>query len=365
MNDGATAAESGGDDGGTAADTETTPKGRESQQEDDDYVETRFEKVNNHNLAKRHHHKEGGDVGDKEGSDKTPPAAKSPPPLKGKTENEKKAEQIVEDNDNVEKIGAKKYSVVIDGERHEVTEEELLKGYQTRKASDKRFMEASQKSKQAETFLSLIKNPATLKQVLSDPRIGIDVRKWAEDVLYEELQLESMDPKDKELMDYKEKLRKYEEQERKVKEEQETKDREELKTKYAQDYHKDIITALDGSGLPRSATTVKKMAYYMHQAAKKGFKLGAADVVDLVREDYTREIKDLYGSADAESLLALLGDDNVNKINEYQLAKAKKGFPKTVPRENQGAGKETRVKKKELSKEVWKEKLQRIKDGLE
>lgn len=355
MSDGETTNEGGASDGGEATETET--QSQEGYEYDDDYVETRFEKVNQAQLKK----KEGGSPTPKP-ADKPNPNAKAPPV---KTESEKKAAEIVKDNDNVEKVGAKKYSIVIDGEKLEVSEDELVKGYQTRKASDKRFMEASQKTKQAEAFLSLIKNPATLKKVLADPLIGIDPRKWAEDLLYEELQLESMDPKDRELAEHKEKLRRYEEQERRVKEEKEAKDNEELKSKYAQDYHRDIIKALGDSGLPKSATTVKKMAYYLHQSASRGYKLAAADVVDLVREDYTREMRDLYGNADAETLLSLLGEDAGKKIREHDLKKIKQGFPKTVPRSDQNPTKEGRTKKPEISKDAWRERLQRIKDGLE
>jgi hypothetical protein len=354
-----------GASGSPAEDTTGKSKGTVTE-EKDDYVETRFEKLNAANRAKREGSShEDGRRREQDRDDSNSSAAKDPHPVgKPKSENEKKAEQIAKDNDDVEKLGHKKYSVVVDGEKIEVTEEELLKGYQTRKASDKRFMEAAKEKKQAETFLRLLKeNPL---EVLKHPALGHDLRKLAEEYIYQELQKESMDPKERELLEYKEKIRKYEDQERKTKEDMEAKDREELKTKFAQDYHKDIIQALDKSGLPKSATTVKKMAFYLHQAAKRGYKVGAADVVDLVREDYTRELRDLYGSADGESLLSMLGEDVAAKIRNYDLKKVKGSFPvNPLGRDKQTAPKEERTRKKEISKDEWKERLQRIKDGLE
>jgi len=95
----------------------------------------------------------------------------------------------------VDKI-ARKYKVKLDGKEVEVDEDELINSYQLRKVSDQRLQEGVKARRQAEAFLQMLK--ADPRKVLSDPRIGIDVKKMAEDIIYENLQQEMMTPENNE-----------------------------------------------------------------------------------------------------------------------------------------------------------------------
>lgn len=222
------------------------------------------------------------------------------------------------DNAPVEK---KKYKVKVDGAESEVDEDELLRGYQTRKASAKHLEEAAAIRKQAENFLELLKtNP---RKVLSHPTLGHDLRKFAEEILGEALEDELMEPSARELKQLKQQLKEREEKEAAQKAYAEEQIRNELKVKYTEHYQNEILKTLEAADLPKTPETVKRMAYYMHQGLSRSMDLKPSDVVDLVKEDYMVAIKSLFGSVDGEKLMELLGEDVTSKIRKVDVSRVK------------------------------------------
>jgi hypothetical protein len=256
--------------------------------------------------------------------------------------------------------GVKKYKVKVNGEDMEVTEDELIQGFQTRKAADAKFREAAMARKQAEEFISLLKKDPI--KVLSHPSLGIEFRKLAEEYLYNQLEEEMMDPKDRELKKYKAIM---EEQERardeRAKAEQEAQI-EQLKAEYSQNYVKDITEALQNTGLPKNEFTVKKIAFYMAEALKRGYSLTAKQVAPLVKEDYIKEQKALYSSLDGDMLVQLLGDDLVGKIRKYDVNKVKAKTPPSTPKEQPVS---QAPKAKKTSKKSYEEYMKEVYSKLD
>jgi hypothetical protein len=253
----------------------------------------------------------------------------------------------------------KKYKVKIDSEEMEVDEDELVRGYQLRKASDKKFAEANLARKQAEEFVRLLKTDP--RKVLSHPSIGIDLKKFAEEYLVEDLQQEMLSPEQKKLKEYQAKLAKYEEQERTIKADQEKKAQEEVKKKYQEGYHKQITEALDTAALPKTEYTVERMIYYMSKALKNGYELEARDVVDLVRRDYIDDSKSLFSGLDAEALEQLLGSDIAKKMRQHDIKKVKQPHnnlqqPVAVKRNDSDEPKQP----KKMSPEQWRAHIAKI-----
>lgn len=255
--------------------------------------------------------------------------------------------------------GKRMFKVKVNGADVEVSEDELVSGYQTRKASDEKFREAAMSRKQAEEFIHLLKtNP---KKVLTDPNLGVDFRKLAEEYLVEQMQEEMMEPQERELRDAKRRLQEYEEVEKSKQKEAEEVRKSELRQKYAQDYQNQILGALQTSGLPKTEHTVKRMAYYMHESMKRGMSLGPVDVVDLVKQDYINDTKSLYGGLDADALMSILGDDIASKIRKHDVAKFKSGA--ATPKKSDSGSSSNTKKSEKLTKDEWREKLARIKNG--
>ncbi len=259
--------------------------------------------------------------------------------------------------------GIRKFKVKVNGEEIEVDESELVAGYQTRKAADEKFREAAMSKKQAEEFISLLKtNP---KKVLENPALGLDLRQFAEQYLYEQLEKEleedGLTDDQKELRKYKAILEEQENQKKAQQQEEETKQAQALRDKYTQDYSKQITDALGTSGLPKSEHTVKRMAFYMHQGLQRGINVSASDVVDMVRQDYINEQKSLFGGLDADALIKILGDETANKIRKWDVSRVKgtKSQPKTP--DEQGTAKVRETESKKISKDEWRKKMSLLK----
>ena len=258
--------------------------------------------------------------------------------------------------------GEKMYEIKVDGEVIKVSESELKAGYQTRKASDKAFREGAAARKQAEEYISMMKDPAKFYEAAK--RLGHDPRKLAEEYIAAQLADEYMDPRDKELRDAKKQLKEIEDAKAEAKRKADEQAHAENTARLADDYSKDIIGALQTAGLPKTHGTVKRMAYYMAEGIKRGYDLSAKDVVDLVRQDYINEQKELFGQMDGDTLAQLLGEEQMNKVRKADLARLKNPQGQT-PTKQAPAQNSDSSSKKGVNKDDWKAKMERIKQGKE
>jgi hypothetical protein len=258
---------------------------------------------------------------------------------------------------------AKRYKVKIDGAESEVDEDELVRSYQLRKVSDKRLQEATQSRKQAEEFVNLLKNDPI--KLLSDPRIGHDVKKLAEEYLMKELENEMLSPEQRELKETKSKLKSYEDWKQEQEKAAITAQEQQVVSHYTQKYQQDIISALDKSGLPRSESTVNRMINYMSQSLENGYGLEADDVVDLVKMDYIKDTKSLYQGVPDDVLLSILGDDIVKKVIKADLSRVRKNPAASAQRQQYSGQSAPTEKAQKISLDEWKAKMDKIKNGEE
>ena len=258
---------------------------------------------------------------------------------------------------------ARKLKLKIDGEETEYdlsNEEQLKKDLQLSRAAQKRMQEASEVRRQAEDFINqLKKNP---KALLTNPELGINFRELAEDYLAEQLQEEMLSPEEKQQREMERRLKEYEtqEQERKQKEEQQR--MQELEQKYAEDFQTQIISALEGSGLPKSPKTIKRMAELQYISLQQGIEANPKDLVEMVRESYVNEIKDLFGQSDGETLLKLMGDDVAKKIRQSDLKRVKKPLQQggsKAHNQAQNLGNSSPKGQQKLSPDEWSEQIRK------
>lgn len=250
----------------------------------------------------------------------------------------------------------KKYKVKIDGQDLEVAEDELLQGYQTNKAAQQRFNEAARMRKQAEEFVRIAKTDP--KRLLSHPDIGIDMLAFARDILAEQMEEEMLSPQEKELRNREKRLEEFERQQRSQEEALRASEVEKYTKQYEEEYSNGIVEALQISGLPKSPKTVAAIAKKMKEAMEAGFDVKPVDVVRFVKRDYIEEIKSLFGSADADTILSMIGDDISTKVVKGHLNKAKKG--KTIPQMTQATQPvtpKTTTKAKPMSRDEWRDAI--------
>lgn len=214
-----------------------------------------------------------------------------------------------------------KRKLKIDNE--EIDEEEVLKVYKSRKdhqrEANKRLQEGQAARKQAEEFISMMKDPGKLMEVIQ--KLGHDPRGLAEKYLVQQLEEEMLDPRDKELKDARAKLKQIEDMEKKQRDAVENQHKEAMKAKYAEDYTKQFTTALEKSNLPPTKSMVAEMAKYIARSAQLGFKMSADEAAQLVKEDVQQAHQRLIGDSDGEILIKLLGEEVANKIRKYDTSK--------------------------------------------
>lgn len=255
---------------------------------------------------------------------KTPTeAAKAPPAPAAK---EAKAPATPEAVKEV-KEAIRKHKLKVDNEEIEVDDDELKRGYAHNKAASKRMEEAAAYRKQAEQAFEMLKDPSKLRQLLEDPRVGIDLKKFAEDYVWENLQNDALTPEQKKQREVERELEKYRQSEKAAKEQAETREATELQNKYAAEYETTIIEALDKGGVPKNRASVRRMAQYLQLAVANNIDVTPADLVARVRQDLIDEHKSMYGESDPASLLSILGEDLAKKIREADVKRLKSTQP--------------------------------------
>lgn len=255
----------------------------------------------------------------------------------GKFQSSQPKEQSTQDALKEAAQEAKRKLKIKDGDAEfEVDEDEVIQTYKSRKEhqreANKRFQEGQAARKQAEEFLTMMKDPEKFWEVAE--KLGHKGRELAEKLMVKQLEDELMDPRERELRDARAKLKQIEDMEKKQKEAIEAKRMEEMKQKYVKDFETQFIDALKTTDLPPTKPMIAEMAKKISQAAKIGYKLTPKEAATLVKEDVTRAQLNLIGNADGETLLKLFGDDVAKKILQARGAKVKQtGFnpPSTQP----------------------------------
>jgi small-conductance mechanosensitive channel len=210
-----------------------------------------------------------------------------------------------------------------DGKEEEVDEGEVLKVYQERKQhqseASRKLNEGLKLRKQAEEFVSMLKDEGKLRDVLK--KLGHDPRKLSEKILGEHLEDELMDPKDKELKTLRQQLEAREAKEKAELDRVQNERKEQLKQKFMKEYESDFVKSLESQKLPPTKEVVAKMAGYVSQFAKQNIKITTDEAASLVKQDIENFTKSVVGNSDGELLLKLLGEDVANKIRKFDTSK--------------------------------------------
>ena len=222
----------------------------------------------------------------------------------------------------------RKHRVRVEGQEIEVDEEELKRGYGHQRAANKILQEGKTFKKQAESFISMLKDPDKLEEVLQ--KLGHDPRKLFESRLADKIRVEVMTKeereqydRDLELKSTKAKLREYEDM--KAKEEQAVKDRHhnEMKEKFKAEYNTTFVEAIKTTAVPPTKETVAKMAAYISRSVKIGVELTPLEAAKMVEDDFRQLYTRVASQADGETLLKMFGDDFAQKILTARGARVK------------------------------------------
>lgn len=227
----------------------------------------------------------------------------------------------------------KKYNLTVNGKAEDLeldlgNDEEVKNYLQKARASDQKFKEAADVRKAAMEFIEqLRKNP---RRVLSDPNIGIDIRKFAEEILSDEIKEMEKTPEQREKDKLMKELEEFKAKAKKSEEDAKTAAQQKLELEQERVLESDISAALDIGGLPKTPRTVKAMAEYMMIALEQGIDLSAKDIAPIVKSTNLKEFKEIVDSLSDDQLESFLGKDVIGRLRKKSLSKA----PRSVPSAN-------------------------------
>lgn len=201
----------------------------------------------------------------------------------------------------------------------EVDEDEVIKTYRERKghqqAANKTLQEGKLARKQAEEFITMMKDPERFFDVAK--KLGHDPRTLAEKRLAADLEEEMLDPREREVKKLTAKVTEYEKRENEIKQRAEEAEHQALTERYRKDYNDQFVKALTESSLPQTRETVAAMASHIARAARLKVEITAQEAAMLVEDDLKTQHSSIYRNADAASLVKLLGEENMKKIRKY------------------------------------------------
>ena len=239
----------------------------------------------------------------------------------------------------------RKYTVKVNEEDVEVSEEELIRGYGRMRAANEKFEKAAAIEKNTAKLIETLKSdPAKILE-----HLGFDMRTYAEKVLAQQLEEELLPEEERERRRREADLQTREEKLKQQEEEKRQAEAAALQQKYASEYENTIVTALKESGLPKTPQSVKRMAELMYANLEKGVDLDAKDLVQIVREDYLGDIKTLLGELEGDSLLELLGEDVAKKLRKADLARLNQKPEESTEKNDDTPRKRRKPKKQTVS----------------
>lgn len=232
--------------------------------------------------------------------------------------------QVEQGQEQIPTYKGTKHRVKIDGAEAEVDYDELIKAYQTGKASTKRFNEAAAKEKQVTQFLSAIKqDPFTALQ-----QLGVDnIDEIAERRIAERIQWEMMPEEERERLELKKKLSHYEEREKTYKQQQEEARYQAEMASALQEVDTEIGQVLKQSGVKPTPKAVARIAELMLASLERGEKIPAAKAYERAQEMLRGEVVDYIASLPPQKAIEFFPKEYVDEIRKYFVNQVVEGKP--------------------------------------
>lgn len=260
-----------------------------------------------------------------------------------------KAEKKVHEK-KLEKFKFKVYGKEFEEEIDLSDKEGLTKRLQKAHAADKTMSEGAELRKSAEQFIELLKtNP---RKVLTDPNINVDLKKFVQEYLDEQIENAAKSPEQLKLEEAERKLAEIEEKYKKDEEARKKDQMERLQAEHEQKVQDDISSALESSSLPKTPYTVRKMAEKMIQALENDIEISPKDLVPLIRKEMEADIKELFSASSDDILEELLGKDNITRIRKRSIAKVKQNQVAQTANSVKPTGNKEEAPKKEDNKQT-------------
>jgi len=184
------------------------------------------------------------------------------------------------------------------------------------------FEDSAKIRKNAESFIKALQNDPM--SVLSNPKLGINLREVSEEWLYNQYKYEKLSDEDRARVDRDRKLEEYERAEQ-IKKDNEVKQRKAQKVKAQRErWVNNLTNSLEKHGLPATSDNLEKVATRMKLAIKEGFtQVTPEDIIPSIKDEFLAQKKALLSGMDEDKLSEFLGEDVVAKIRRAEVRRFK------------------------------------------
>lgn len=197
----------------------------------------------------------------------------------------------------------------------------MTKHLQMSKQGNVKAQEYNQLESEVRSFIEeLRKNP---RKVLTDPSLGMDVKKLAAEIIEEEIANSQKSPEQLEKEKLEKELKAMKEEREKEREEAKKREFERIQQESFERYDMQITQALEKSDLPKSPYVVKKMADYMLMGLQQGIEVTPEDVLPLIRDEIQGDLKEMFAVMPEEVIEAIIGKDVFTRVRKKNIAAAK------------------------------------------
>lgn len=193
---------------------------------------------------------------------------------------------------------------------------------QMSKMGQSKAQEAAAWERDTMAFINELKTDP--RKVLSNPNLGVDLKKIAAEILEEELANAQKSPEELEREEYKRKLKEYEEKEKAADERLKEMERQQKIEQAYQQYDMAMSDAMERYDIPKTPLALYEMAHLMSLEIKRGFEPDMDVIAQLVEEKMTGGYGEHLKKLSPEKLKKLLGEEIFENERQARVAKIKK-----------------------------------------
>lgn len=251
----------------------------------------------------------------------------------------------------------KQYKIKVDHGEESVdfdasNDEEVKKHLQLSRVAQKRMQQTAEMQRGVQELLDTLRtNPL---KVLTDPRLKIsteDRHKLAEAIMNDQIQEMAKSPEQKEKEHLQKEYERLQEEVKKEREQREQSENMRLQEQAAVQYDTDISSAIEASGLPKNARTIRYYAEALKFCVQNDLNLSAKDLTPYVKKQALSEFREVMTGLTDDDFANFLGKDGLSRIRQRNIAKSK-AIP-TSPNEIKETGANSKnAKSKEVGKKI-------------
>lgn len=198
----------------------------------------------------------------------------------------------------------------------------MQRNLQLSKVSQKRMQEKSEIENEVRQFLQNLQDDP--ESVLSDPRINVDLKKFAVKIMEQEIENEKKSPSELKAEKLEKELKALKAAREEEEETRKTQTAEKEQAEAYERYNREMESAFSKNpDVPKTPATIERISQYIVLGLKNGLDPSPEDVIHIVREELDAEFKHRLSGVSDEMLETMIGKDKLSSLQKKKVAAAK------------------------------------------